>query len=56
MQQDYVFGCVGLCLCVYVYMWPKTGYLRSYHLKILVVQSTAHPLSLTAKKGCNYAR
>ena len=24
-QQDYAFGCIGLCVCVYVcvYMWPK---------------------------------
>ena len=66
MQQGYAFGRIGLCIniglvcmyvCMYVCLWPKNWLFEVLPLENLsFVQSTAHSLSLTVKKGVYYAR
>ena len=58
VQQGYAFSHIGLCMCAYICICgQKSGYLRSYHLKIShwCNNYTARLSSLTAKKGAYYA-
>ena len=56
-QQGYAFGCISLCLCIYVYMWPKNWLFEVLPLEnLLLVQTTACLSSLTAEKEAYCAR
>ena len=47
----------GMYVCMYVCLWPKNWLFEVLPLENLsFVQSTAHSLSLTVKKGAYYAR